>query len=147
MQHSQKYVLFCSEGPRSRYYGRTAALRLIVQPCDDYFFFVFPSNGAPVEWNRQGKNRSTRRKTCPSVTLSTTNPTWTNPGSNPSLRGEREICFYSYILIYLFVRASLYTTLHSNCIINLRFRIEIFLRGLQKLWHSFPTLRPLTAFD
>jgi hypothetical protein len=27
-----------------------------------------------------GKNRSTRRKTCPSATLSTTNPTWTDPG-------------------------------------------------------------------
>jgi hypothetical protein len=31
------------EGPRSRCYGRTAALRLIVQPCneDEYFIFVF----------------------------------------------------------------------------------------------------------
>jgi hypothetical protein len=36
-----------------------------------------------------GENRSTRRKTCPSATLSTTNPTWTDPGSNPDLRGER----------------------------------------------------------
>ena len=25
----------CGEGPRSRCYGRTAALRLIVQPCDE----------------------------------------------------------------------------------------------------------------
>jgi hypothetical protein len=46
---------FCGEGPRSRYYGRTTALKLIVQPCDedeekdDQFFFIFPSNGAPVE--------------------------------------------------------------------------------------------------
>jgi hypothetical protein len=42
---------FCGEGPRSRCYGRTSALRLIVQPCDedDYSFFLFPSNGAPVE--------------------------------------------------------------------------------------------------
>jgi hypothetical protein len=30
------------EGPRSRRYGRTAALRLIVQPCDkDDYFFIF----------------------------------------------------------------------------------------------------------
>jgi hypothetical protein len=36
-----------------------------------------------------GENQSTRRKTCPSATLSTTNPTWTDPGSNPGLRGER----------------------------------------------------------
>jgi hypothetical protein len=26
---------FFGEGPRSRWYGRTAALRLIVQPCDE----------------------------------------------------------------------------------------------------------------
>ena len=36
-----------------------------------------------------GENRSTRRKTCPSTTLSTTNPTWTDQESNPGLRGER----------------------------------------------------------
>jgi hypothetical protein len=36
-----------------------------------------------------GENRSTRGKTCPSATSSTTNPTWTDPGSNPGLRGVR----------------------------------------------------------
>jgi hypothetical protein len=36
-----------------------------------------------------GENRNTRGKTCPSATLSTTNPTWTDPGSNPDLRGGR----------------------------------------------------------
>ena len=45
---------FCGEGPRSRCYGSTAAVRLIVQPCDedeekDDRLFIFPSNGAPVE--------------------------------------------------------------------------------------------------
>jgi hypothetical protein len=35
------------------------------------------------------ENRSNRGKTCPSATLSTTNPTWTDLGSNPGLRGER----------------------------------------------------------
>jgi hypothetical protein len=45
---------FSGEGPRSRRYGRTAALRLLVQPCDeddddDYYFLSFLSNGAPVE--------------------------------------------------------------------------------------------------
>jgi hypothetical protein len=37
-------TFFCGEGPRSRCYGRFAALRLIVQPCDedeDEFFFSF----------------------------------------------------------------------------------------------------------
>jgi hypothetical protein len=36
-----------------------------------------------------GENQSARRKTCPSATLSTTNPIWTEPGSNPGLRGGR----------------------------------------------------------
>jgi hypothetical protein len=36
-----------------------------------------------------GKNRSSRGRTCPSATLSSTNPTWTDPGSNPGLRGGR----------------------------------------------------------
>jgi hypothetical protein len=38
-----------------------------------------------------GENRNTRRKICPTATLSTTNPTWTDPGSNPGLRGERPV--------------------------------------------------------
>jgi hypothetical protein len=42
-----------------------------------------------------GESRSTREKTCPSATLSTTNPTWTGPGSNPGLRGE--IIMYSFL--------------------------------------------------
>jgi hypothetical protein len=36
-----------------------------------------------------GEDRRTRRKTCPNTTLSTTNPTWIDPGANPGLRGER----------------------------------------------------------
>jgi hypothetical protein len=36
-----------------------------------------------------GKNRSIQGKTCPSATLSTKNPTWTDPEPNPGLRGER----------------------------------------------------------
>jgi hypothetical protein len=36
-----------------------------------------------------GENRRTRRITCPSTTLSTTNPTWIDPGAKPGLRGER----------------------------------------------------------
>jgi hypothetical protein len=41
-------------------------------------------------WNETdwGK-RSTRGRTCPSATLSTINPTWIDPGSNPCLRGDR----------------------------------------------------------
>jgi hypothetical protein len=35
-----------------------------------------------------GENRSTRRKTCLSATLSTTNHTWADLVSNPGFRGE-----------------------------------------------------------
>jgi hypothetical protein len=38
-----------------------------------------------------GENRSTRGKACPSAILSTTNPTWTDPASNPGLRGGRPV--------------------------------------------------------
>ena len=41
-------------------------------------------------WNEIDRgSRSTRRETWLSATLSTTNPTWTDPGSNPGLRDER----------------------------------------------------------
>jgi hypothetical protein len=36
-----------------------------------------------------GENRSNRGKTCPSATLSNTNPTETDQGSNPGFRGGR----------------------------------------------------------
>jgi hypothetical protein len=47
--HSEESFFF--EWPRSRCYGRTAALRLIVQPCveNDHFVGRFPCNRAPVE--------------------------------------------------------------------------------------------------
>jgi hypothetical protein len=91
IKHRDNLTFFCGEGPRSTCYGRTAALRLLLQPCDEddkFFFAVFPCNGA--RWNEtDGENRSTRGKTCPSATLSTINPTWTEPGSNPGIRSNR----------------------------------------------------------
>jgi hypothetical protein len=43
-----------------------------------------------VQWYwLRGESRRTRRETCPSTTLSTTNPTWIDPDTNPGLRGER----------------------------------------------------------
>jgi hypothetical protein len=53
------------------------------------FFMLFHFNGAPVEWNWQGKTEVLGEKTCPSTTLSTTNYTWNDPGSNPGLTSER----------------------------------------------------------
>ena len=41
-------------------------------------------------WNETDRGKPKYSgKTCPSATLSTTNPTWTDPGSNPDFRGER----------------------------------------------------------
>jgi hypothetical protein len=38
-----------------------------------------------------GENRTARSdKTCHNFTLSTTNPTWTEPSEKPDLRGERQ---------------------------------------------------------
>jgi hypothetical protein len=54
----RRVFFFHGEGPRSRCYGRTTALRLFVQPCDEdeqFLLSSFTSNGAPVEWNGQGK--------------------------------------------------------------------------------------------
>jgi hypothetical protein len=44
-------------------------------------------------WNEidRGKLKYLGVKTCPSATLSTTNLTWTEPGSNPGFRGERPV--------------------------------------------------------
>jgi hypothetical protein len=36
----QPSIFFSGEGPRSRRYGRTAALRLIVQPYDENDYFL-----------------------------------------------------------------------------------------------------------
>ena len=43
------------------------------------------------QWNEidRGKTEVLGGKTCPSASSSTTNPTWTDPGSNTGLRGER----------------------------------------------------------
>jgi hypothetical protein len=42
------------------------------------------------QWDESDREEpTTRRKTCPSATLSTKNPTWSDLGSNPGLRGER----------------------------------------------------------
>jgi hypothetical protein len=51
------------EGPRSRCYGRTTALRLFVQPLwwRAVFLPSFTSNGAPVEWNWQGKTDNSEK--------------------------------------------------------------------------------------
>jgi hypothetical protein len=44
------------------------------------------------QWNEIDRGKPTTwRKTCHSATLSTTNPTWADPGSNPGLRAVRPV--------------------------------------------------------
>jgi hypothetical protein len=43
-------------------------------------------------WNDiDEKTEELKRKTCPSATRSTTNPTWTEPGTNPGVHSERQV--------------------------------------------------------
>jgi hypothetical protein len=53
-------------------------------------------------------NERTQRKTCPRATLSTTNPTWSDPGANPGLHGERPMINHlshgaTYVYLYYIV--------------------------------------------
>jgi hypothetical protein len=79
---------FCGEGPPSRSYGRTAALRLIVRPLWRKerwsVFYIFQV--MEHRWNAidKGKPKHSGKK-CLSATLSTNNPTWNDPG----LRSQR----------------------------------------------------------
>jgi hypothetical protein len=41
-----------------------------------------------------GESEILKRKTCPTVTLSTTNPTWIGLGSRLGLQSERYLCFF-----------------------------------------------------
>jgi hypothetical protein len=71
-------------------------------------------------WNDtdRGKTEELGEKTCPSATLSTTNPTWTDPGKNPGLCGGRPEtnrlshgmanCAISYIFVSMSEKPVLY---------------------------------------
>jgi hypothetical protein len=80
-------------------------------------------------WNDidRGKWR-TRRKICPSATLSTIYPTWIEPGANPGLRGDRPATNYlshgtaalinlQALLLYLVQRSveATYYTVNGHC--------------------------------
>jgi hypothetical protein len=84
------YIFFFVKGPR------TTALRLFVQPQWRWWgrphFYQFLQS-MEHQWNEIDRVKpTTRRKTCPSATLSTTNLTWTWPGTEPRasvVRGRR----------------------------------------------------------
>jgi hypothetical protein len=41
------------------------------------------------QWNIDREKSNESEKTCPSATLSITNPTWTDLGTNPGLHGQK----------------------------------------------------------
>jgi hypothetical protein len=62
------------------------------------------------------ENQSIRGKTSPRVTLSTTNPTWTDPGSNPGLCGGRSATNrLSHGTAFLFVTLFIFSAWFSFC--------------------------------
>jgi hypothetical protein len=54
-----------------------------------FFYRVFTSNGAPVEWNWQGKTEALGEKPVPVPLCPPQTPHGTDPGSNPGLRSGR----------------------------------------------------------
>jgi hypothetical protein len=75
-----------------------------------------------------GENQSTREKICPSATLSTTNPTWTDLGSKLGLRVGRPAtyrlshgCFPVMYMpaVYIYIYISLKFTALSHTILIL----------------------------
>jgi hypothetical protein len=69
-----------------------------------------------------GENRSIRGKTCPSATSSTTNPKWTDPGSNPGLCGGRaatnRLSHGTALVLVLLVKLSAYRP--DDCCVSLK---------------------------
>jgi hypothetical protein len=90
-------------------------------------YYAFPRWYDFGEWRSNvvmaGENQRTQRETCPSATLSTTNPTCIDPGANPGLWGERAMARPNlYVLMagcYILTKQGLrrvcyfYWTIHS----------------------------------
>jgi hypothetical protein len=74
-----------------------------------------------------GENRRTRRKTCPSATLSTTNPTRIDPGANPVLRGERPAANYlSHVTALLYMLPGSFVTIAWRTFISRPPDIDVY---------------------
>jgi hypothetical protein len=82
-----------------------------------------------------GENRRTRGKTFPSASLSTTNPTWTDPLSNPGLRGGRPAANRlshgtAIILIYYTGRSKSVTTYLNRKELHTIMKHELFITDM-----------------
>jgi hypothetical protein len=87
---------------------------------------------ATAEWYIDGENRRTRRRTCPSATLSTTNPAWVDPDANPVLRGERPTTnhlSHGTALLVLFIQRN------NNILVQIVWTfVECSLLGCDAVW-------------
>ena len=85
---------------------------------------------ALLEWYWQGKTRNTRRKTCPTATLSTINHTWTDLGSNPAfvMTGRRQTALHNTAVTGFYNRGAKYFMRGTNWVFKYN-------------WSTFPSLR------
>jgi hypothetical protein len=102
-----------------------------------------------ILWNEdwQGKQKYSE-KTLPSATLSTTYPTWPDPGSNPGTRGEksnrhteflvfRGLCLWRLFSVWTFFPVAGFSRwLLSNCSCCTHFKAARLERFPPKLWFS-----------
>jgi hypothetical protein len=84
---NDRELFFCCEGPRSRCYGRTAVLTLIVQTQWWWWWLVFSFfRVMEHRWNETATGKPKYSgKTCPSATLSTR----TDSRCKPGISGDR----------------------------------------------------------
>jgi hypothetical protein len=91
----RRYFLLCRRAPQQMLRTHRSLKGLLCNPVMKMkrkmisLFFYFSKYWSSGGMKLTAQTRSTRGKTCPSATLSTTNPTWTDLGSSPGLRGGR----------------------------------------------------------
>jgi hypothetical protein len=81
----EKYFFIILSGVRLSPLVKSATVWPIVPAPDDRLWWVWSSRWN-ANWQRK---RKYSEKTCSSATLSTTNPAWPHPGSNPGSRGGK----------------------------------------------------------
>jgi hypothetical protein len=87
--HSAVHAASKNNGLIDWFYGVRLSLWTAALP-DILFILQMIYEHGERRWNDiDRENWGTRRKTCPSAILSTTNPTWIDPGTNSGFRGER----------------------------------------------------------
>jgi hypothetical protein len=88
--HRKNLLFFVVKGPAADTTDAPQSWGLLCNPVMKMvIFFVFPSYGAPVEWNWQGKTVVIREKRIPVPLCVPHIPHGLTPGSNSALRGER----------------------------------------------------------